>query len=279
MSVSPSLTIQGIEVPPLLYGTAWKEDATAGLVEAAISAGFRGIDTANQRKHYDEAAVGEGIARSGVARDQLFLQTKFTYAEGQDARLPFDPHAGYDEQVRQSFESSLERLRTDRIDSFVLHGPRTRRGLSAGDRDVWRAMEQLHRDGKVRMIGVSNMAADQLAVLADFATIPPAFVQNRCFARSGWDREVRAVCRTHGIAYQGFSLLTANRAELSSGVIRQAAFHHGKTVPQVVFRFALQTDMIPLTGTTDPRHMREDLDIFDFELTDEEIGAIETVSG
>lgn len=279
MSVPPGFTIQGVEVPPLFYGTAWKEDATAGLVEAAIGAGFRGIDTANQRKHYDEAGVGEGIARSGVARDALFLQTKFTYAEGQDARLPFDPRADYAEQVRQSFESSLGHLRTDRIDSFVLHGPRTRRGLSAGDREVWHAMERLHRDGKVRLIGVSNMAADQVAVLTDLAAVPPAFVQNRCFARAGWDREVREVCRVHGIAYQGFSLLTANRAELASRTVRQIAFHYGKTVTQVIFRFALQLEMISLTGTADPRHMREDLDIFDFELSDEEVAAIERVSG
>lgn len=279
MAGSPTLTVQDVAVPALLYGTAWKEDETAALVERALGAGFRGIDTANQRKHYHEAAVGEGIARSGLRRDDLFLQTKFTYAEGQDARLPYDARADYPEQVRQSLESSLEHLRTDRIDSLLLHGPRTRRGLSEGDREVWRAMEQLQREGKVRVLGASNMAADQLALLADLAEIPPAFVQNRCFARLGWDRDVREVCRIHGIAYQGFSLLTANRAELASPTIRRIAMQYGKTAPQVVFRFALQLGMISLTGSTDARHMREDLDISDFDLAEEEVAGIERVSG
>ena len=114
-------------VPNFLYGTAWKEDRTAALTETAIRAGFRGIDTANQRKHYFEAAVGEGLAaayRAGIAtRDDLFLQTKFTYQRGQDHRLPYDPQASLSVQVVQSLASSLEHLGTDHVDSFLLHGP------------------------------------------------------------------------------------------------------------------------------------------------------------
>ena len=103
-------------LPPFLYGTAWKEEHTGPLVELALRQGFRGIDTANQRKHYNEAAAGEAVAREiaagTVAREELFLQTKFTHRPGQDQRLPYDPTAPVGEQVRQSFESSLEHLRT-----------------------------------------------------------------------------------------------------------------------------------------------------------------------
>src|SRR5579862_4166113 len=120
--------------PALLYGTAWKEDRTATLTELAIRAGFRGIDTANQRRHYFEAAVGAGLAavyRTGVVtRDALFLQTKFTYRGGQDHRLPYDPSADLATQVAQSIASSLEHLGTDYLDSYVLHGPASGRGWS-----------------------------------------------------------------------------------------------------------------------------------------------------
>src|SRR5579862_9903310 len=114
-------------VPDFLYGTAWKEERTAALVELALRAGFRGIDTANQRRHYFEVGVGEGLAaayRAGVVtRPDLFLQTKFTYQRGQDHRLPYDPAAKLSDQVAQSLASSLEHLGTDYVDSFVLHGP------------------------------------------------------------------------------------------------------------------------------------------------------------
>src|SRR5579859_6967560 len=114
-------------VPSFLYGTAWKEDRTASLTQQALHAGFRGIDTANQRKHYFETGVGEGLSaayRAGiVSRDDLFLQTKFTYQRGQDHRLPYDPAASLAVQVSQSLASSLEHLGTDHIDSYVLHGP------------------------------------------------------------------------------------------------------------------------------------------------------------
>ena len=116
------LLIDGVRVPRFLYGTAWKEDATQRLTELALQQGFRGIDTANQRKHYDEAAVGRGIsaaiAGGLVTRDELFLQTKFTFRPGQDHRLPYDPAAPIAVQVQQSFDKSLEHLQTETIDSY-----------------------------------------------------------------------------------------------------------------------------------------------------------------
>src|SRR3954470_1393981 len=116
-----TVLIDGVRVPRFLYGTAWKEDDTERLTALALRQGFRGIDTANQRKHYHEAAVGRAVAAAlaagVVTRDDLFLQTKFTFRPGQDHRLPYDPAAPVATQVRQSFESSLEHLGTDVIDS------------------------------------------------------------------------------------------------------------------------------------------------------------------
>jgi diketogulonate reductase-like aldo/keto reductase len=269
-------------VPSFLYGTAWKEEQTARFTRLAIEAGFRGIDTANQRKHYFEAAVGDAVARAiadgVVRRDELFLQTKFTDRRGQDHRLPYDPHADVATQVQQSFASSLEHLRVDALDSYVLHGPSRGRGLGAQDFEVWRAMEELHVAGKTRFLGISNVALDQLETLCASVAVRPAFVQNRCYARTRWDGAIRAFCTKHGIVYQGFSLLTANVAELRTARFRELVARLGKTPAQVVFRFARQVGMLPLTGTTDPAHMREDLAIDDFTLSDHDVAVIESIA-
>lgn len=260
--------------PTFLYGTAWKEDDTTRCVRDALAAGFRAIDTANQRKHYFEAAVGQGIAESGLARSELWLQTKFTYLDGQDQRLPYDPDAPIATQVAQSFASSCEHLGTDRIDSYVLHGPSQRDGLGRDDHEAWRAMEALVTAGQVTSLGISNATARQVTDLTRFATIKPAFVQNRCYARTQWDVMVREVCRQHDIIYQGFSLLTANKNALA--MIGPVAERHGRTRAQIVFRFAQQIGMLPITGTTDPAHMHEDL-AMDFELSRDEVQLIETI--
>ncbi len=272
-----SVTVQGIQVPAFIYGTAWKEERTAKLVSLALEAGFGAIDTANQRRHYVEAAVGDAVAAANVPREKLFLQTKFTSVDGQDHRLPYDPTASVAVQVRQSCESSLEHLRTTFLDSYVLHGPSGPRGLAETDVHVWRAMEELQRAGKTRLLGVSNVSLDQLTALHQLAEIKPAFVQNRCFARDGWNRNVRTFCRANDIAYQGFSLLTANAREIARPPIDRIVQRTGRSHAQVVFRFAMQAGMIPLTGTTSPEHMRDDLASFDFELTAAEVDAVERI--
>jgi len=278
-----SRVVGGFRVPGFLYGTAWKEERTRELVELALNAGFRGIDTANQRKHYHEAGVGEALERfleRGLAtRDDLFLQTKFTSRDGQDHRLPYDPRAPIATQVEQSFASSLVHLRTSRIDSLVLHGPSLRRGLADADWEAWGAMEAIARRGDVRLLGVSNVSAEQLETLARDATIAPAFVQNRCYASLGWDRAVRRVAEAHSIVYQGFSLLTANRAELADEAIAGIAARHHATAAEVVFRFAIARGMLPLTGTSSDRHMRLDRAIDRFELDDDELRTIESIAG
>jgi diketogulonate reductase-like aldo/keto reductase len=267
----------GVRVPTFLYGTAWKEDETARLTRAALDAGFRGIDTANQRRHYVEAGVGEALAAAGLRREDVFLQTKFTYVNGQDHRLPYDPDAPLATQVEQSFASSLAHLGVDRIDSYVLHGPSMRYGLSDADWETWEAMERLHASGKARLLGVSNVDARQLVELHAGATVKPALVQNRCFAALGWDRAVRRFCAENGILYQGFSLLTANREVLAHRQTHAIAARTGRTVPQVIFRFALEVGVIALTGTTSTTHMRDDLGVYDFELAPEETRALEAL--
>jgi len=267
--------------PSFLYGTAWKENETERLTRLALQAGFRGIDTANQRRHYFEAGVGAAVAKAiadcMVRRDELFLQTKFTYIDGQDHRLPYDPKADAATQVRQSFASSLEHLKVESIDSYVLHGPSRSHGLESIDCDVWRAMEELQQSGSTRYLGISNVALDQIEELWSRAVVRPGFVQNRCFARLGWDREIRAFCRDKGIMYQGFSLLTANVRELQRPEFWQIVDRVGRTSAQIVFRFALQAGILPLTGTTDPDHMREDLAVDDFELSEDDMRLIENI--
>jgi diketogulonate reductase-like aldo/keto reductase len=275
--------VQGIPLPPFLYGTAWKEEETRRLTLLALESGFTGIDTANQRRHYHEAGVGEGIADflagHGGRRDALFLQTKFTSRGGQDHRLPYDPRAGIATQVEQSFASSLRHLGTDRLDSLVLHGPGSATTLTGEDWQAWRAMEAIARAGGTRLIGISNVTRAQLELLLAQAAIAPAFVQNRCYARRGWDREVRSLCAAEGIVYQGFSLLTANADALRHPTLRAIAARHSATVAQVVFAFALAAGMLPLTGTTREAHMREDLASLDLELRADEIERIESVAG
>lgn len=271
--------IDGVRVPRFLYGTAWKEDETQRLTALALQQGFRGIDTANQRRHYHEAAVGEAIRasiKSGlVARDDLFVQTKFTFQRGQDHRLPYDPKSPISTQVQQSFASSLEHLGIEIIDSYVLHGPTQRSGLAPADWEAWRAIEALHDSGRIRWLGISNVGLDQLQELCQKARIPPRFIQNRCYAETGWDRRIREFCTANELVYQGFSLLTANRAETARPELVRIARHHRRTVNQIVFRFALDVGMIPLTGTTNAEHMRADLDVFDFSLTADEVEQIE----
>ena len=263
----------------LMYGTAWKEERTRALTRQALDAGFRGIDTANQRKHYFEAAVGEALRDAGIPRAELFLQTKFTHVDGQDHRLPYDPRAHISKQVEQSFASSLEHLGVDALDCYVLHGPSTRGPLAQEDWDVWGAMERLAQAGKTRLLGASNVTLAQLEELHARAKVKPAVVQNRCYAARGWDRGVRAFCRANGIRYQGFSLLTGNPDAVRHARVAAIAARVGATPAQVIFRFAQQAGMVVLTGTTSETHMKQDLGIGAFSLTDAEVREIETISG
>ncbi|MFI4955302.1 MAG: aldo/keto reductase family protein [Gammaproteobacteria bacterium] len=264
-------------VPTFIYGTAWKKEATTNLIKKAVSLGFSAIDTANQPKHYSEAAVGTALLdlqQENIRREHLFLQTKFTPANGQDERIPYDPTLDYATQVQTSFQSSLEHLYTDYVDSYLLHGPYSWPGLGDADWEVWKAIEQIYTLGKARMIGVSNVNIQQLELLCRDAKVKPMVVQNRCFAKHHWDKEVREFCKAHSIIYQGFSLLTANPVVVHSAEVESIAYRLGKTAEQVIFRFCLQIGIVPLTGTSSEAHMQLDLAIKDFELTTHEVATL-----
>jgi len=270
-------------IPDFFYGTAWKEDRTAALVELALRTGFRAIDTANQRRHYFEEGVGQGLAaayRAGiVTRDDLFLQTKFTYQRGQDHRLPYDPAAPLSAQVAQSMSSSLDHLATDCVDSYVLHGPSSNYDWTDSDAEVWEAMRQERDAGRTRLLGISNVSVEHLQQMEASRAELPAFVQNRCYARLGWDREVREFCREHKIAYQGFSLLTANQEVLNHPLIASIAASASATPAQIIFRYANSIGILPLTGTTNAEHMKQDLASRELKLPPQSIAAINSLSG
>ena len=271
------------QIPDFLYGTAWKEDRTAGLTELALRAGFRGIDTANQRKHYFEAGVGDGLTaayRAGITtRDELFLQTKFTDRRGQDHRLPYDPAAKLGTQVAQSLASSLEHLKTGYVDSFVLHGPASNAFWTTPDSEIWQAMRKERDAGRTRLLGVSNVALHHLEQMKSAGLELPTFVQNRCFARLGWDRDVRQFCSENKITYQGFSLLTANPEVLQHPPFIGLARSLGATPDQLIFRFSQAVGILPLTGSSSEEHLRQDLASRDLDLTPEVVRAIESIAG
>jgi diketogulonate reductase-like aldo/keto reductase len=274
--VPSTVSAYGVRMPCILYGTAWKKERTAALVETAVRLGFRGIDTACQPKHYHEPGVGAGVAaclRDGVRREELYLQTKFTPADGQDpVSIPYDPETSLAEQVRQSCAVSLRNLRTHYIDCLLLHSPLQ---PMARLMEVWRAMEALIAAGTIRQLGISNCyRMDVLQALCRTAEVRPAVVQNRLYARTGYDREIREYCLSNRMFYQSFWTLTANAHVLGHRVVRYIASAYEVSPAQVFFRALSHIGVIPLTGTTSAEHMRQDLAIFDFDLKSDEYDAV-----
>jgi diketogulonate reductase-like aldo/keto reductase len=266
-------------MPRIIYGTAWKKADTERLVSMAIRRGFRGIDTACQPKHYDEAGVGAGVAAClsrELTRADLYLQTKFTSVTGQDPMsIPYDPGAPLPLQVAQSFAASLRNLQTSYVDCLVLHSPlpNPRQTL-----EVWQAMESLVAGGVVRQLGISNCyELRQLQALYQAAHIKPTVVQNRFYADTRYDREIRAFCRGQRIIYQCFWTLTANPRVLADAAITSLASKYGRTPAQILFRYLTHSDIVPLTGTRSDAHMRQDLAIFDFRLDDHEREAVDAI--
>lgn len=243
--------------PRVIYGTAWKQNQTTELVRLALRQGFRAFDTAAMPQHYDEPQVGDALkeamdpSREGsLKRDELWIQTKFT---------PSEQTTSVAAAVRASFTSSLSNLGVSYLDSFLLHAPFQDR---ADTLTAWREMEQIHREGLSKKIGVSNFDAEQLYWLLDKGNVAPSVVQNRCLAKQNWDEEVRLLCDLHGIRYQGFWLLTGNRQILNHEVTQNVARYFAKTPQQVLFRYAIQAlNISALSGTRNPEHMSQDLEV------------------
>jgi diketogulonate reductase-like aldo/keto reductase len=261
-------SLTGLRIPAIIYGTAWKKTDTQRLVETAIRQGFRGIDTACQPKHYDEAAAGAGIVaslNSGLSRRELYVQTKFTSVSGQDPeRIPYDPTASLPKQIAQSFAASLRNLQTDYLDCLILHSPLPTAQLTLA---AWQAFEALVDAGGVRQLGISNCYdLAELEHLWKHSRIKPVVVQNRFYAETGYDREIRAFCAQQHMVYQSFWTLTANPRILAHATLEALAAAHQRTPPQILFRYLTQSGIAPLTGTRSETHMREDLSVFEFAL-------------
>ncbi len=260
--------LPGVAMPRLLYGTAWKKDKTADLVVRAVEHGFRGIDTACQPKHYNEAGVGEAILRLasvGIPRGDLYIQTKFTPLNGQDPfNIPYDRKAPLSEQVAQSFEASKKNLGVNSVDGLILHGLlETKEQLMV----VWQAMEQIYNQGGTKLIGISNCYdLEMLKQLHEAATIKPTVLQNRFYQDTDYDNEIRRWCQEKKMIYQSFWTLTANPHILSSEPVQKAAQIHQKTAEQILFCVLVDMGIVPLTGTCSDEHMKEDLEIFNFDL-------------
>lgn len=258
--------------PKLLYGTAWKKEKTAECVEMALDCGFRGIDTACQPKHYHEAGVGEGLSKAyekGLKREELFIQTKFTPLGGQDPQnIPYNPQDSIEQQIATSFEVSKKNLHTDYIDSLLLHSPLF---PYPNMQRAYKAMEALYDKGEVLHLGISNCYdLELLKQVHKDARVKPSYVQNRFYTDTGYDKELRAWCINHNIAYQGFWTLTANPHILQSESMRLLTQKYAKTPAQLFYRFLTCNGITPLIGSTSKKHLEEDVAIFDFELERED---------
>lgn len=266
-------TRQNVEMPKIIYGTAWKKEKNKELVYKALINGFKGIDTACQPKHYNESGVGEGIKKylsEGNKRNDLFIQTKFTPFRGQDPNnCPYDPKLNLSDQVKKSFETSKKNLFTDQIDSLVLHSPLN---TIKDTLIAWKVFESFVKAGEVKQLGISNCyELEFLKQLFENSDIKPSVVQNRFYADTDYDKDLREWCNQNNIIYQSFWSLTANPNILANKILKNLAIKYNQSPAQIFYRYLTQINICPLNGTTSDSHMKEDLKIFDFKLEKIEI--------
>jgi diketogulonate reductase-like aldo/keto reductase len=276
-------TLAGIQMPRIIYGTAWKKEKTTILVVEAVLAGFKAIDTACQPKHYREDLVGEALAilnnEYNIKRESLFIQTKFTSLDGQDPKnIPYDKNSKLTDQVYQSLEKSFTNLQTNYLDSLVIHSP-----MKSYDdtMTVWKIFEEFVSEGKVKQIGISNIYSIKLLEkIWDNAKVKPSVIQNRFYADTSYDTEIRKFCRLNGIIYQSFWTLTANPKIIKSKEVKALAKNRNCNEEQIFFKFVMQIGIAPLTGTTNKQHMKEDLEVLDMnDLSSEDIKILSSMIG
>jgi diketogulonate reductase-like aldo/keto reductase len=270
------LSNQDIQIPNMIYGTAWKKENTTDLVWQALLQGFKAVDTACQPKHYREDLVGLGLLKAyenGIKREDIFLQTKFTPIDGQDkSNMPYLESDEIEVQVEKSFETSKRNLKTNFIDAYILHSPVF---PSSKLQRVWEKMQEFYDKKEVGALGISNCyEIDTLKFLYENAKVKPSIVQNRFYAQSGYDKEIREFCLKNKIVYESFWSLSANPHILSSEILQKLANKYERGVAQIFYRFLNHINIVPLNGTTSSVHMIEDLKIGEFELLKEEIDSI-----
>jgi diketogulonate reductase-like aldo/keto reductase len=260
MTTIPNLTLNdGVEIPQFGFGVFQVPPTeTAKAVATAFELGYRHIDTA--AIYGNEAEVGEAIAASGIARDELFVTTKLWNGE-----------QGYDSALR-AFDVSAGKLGLDVVDLYLIHWP-----VPARDRYVesWRALVRLKEDGRVRSIGVSNFQPAHLRRLFDEVGVVPSVNQIELHPHLQ-QAELRAFHAEHGIVTEAWSPL-AQGAVLDAPVLTEIAQRHDKTTAQVVLRWHVQLGNVVFPKSVTPSRIAENVDIFDFELSDDELAAIATL--
>lgn len=265
----PSITLNnGVRIPQLGFGVWQVPDAEAvPAVRTAIEAGYRSIDTA--AIYENEAGTGQAIAESGVARDELFVTTKLWNS----GTVDWTGDQGRD-RVLRAFDESMAKLGLEQLDLYLIHWPRTMHGPSF--LNIWRAFEQLHADGRVRAIGVSNFHIADLELLLKETSVVPALNQvelHPYFPQA----ELRAFHAEHGIATEAWSPLGQGGDLLAEPALLKIAAKHGRSAAQVVLRWHLQSGVIAIPKSVTPARIRENLDVTGFELDAEDLAAIAAV--
>ncbi|WP_394436427.1 aldo/keto reductase [Streptomyces sp. SGAir0957] len=257
MSTIPTVTLNnGVTMPRLGFGVFQVPDEeTTAAVASALAAGYRSIDTA--AIYGNERGVGRALADSGIARDELFVTTKLWNADqGHDATLA-------------AFDASLDKLGLDHVDLYLIHWPTPARDLYA---DTWRALEKLYADGRARAIGVSNFQPAHLERLLAEGSVVPAV--NQIELHPGLQqRELRHFHAKHGIVTEAWSPL-AQGAVLKDEAVTTIAARHGRSPAQVVLRWHLQIGNVVIPKSVTETRIRENLDVFDFELSADELAAL-----
>jgi 2,5-diketo-D-gluconate reductase A len=253
----PNLTLHdGVEIPQLGYGVFQvPPDDTQAVVEEALAAGYRHIDTA--AAYRNEKGVGAAIAASGLPREEVFVTTKL-----------WNSSQGFDSAL-ETFEKSLGRLGMDRVDLYLIHWPVPSQGLFV---ETWKAFEEIHGEGRASTIGVSNFRIEDLERLESETETMPTVNQVELHPRFH-QAELRAWHEAHGIATEAWSPL-GQGALLGEEPIVEIAERHGKTPAQAILRWHLQLGNVVIPKSVTPERIRENFEVFDFELGDEEMASI-----
>lgn len=253
----PSVTLRGgVEIPQLGFGVFQvPPEDTQQVVEEALEIGYRHIDTA--AAYRNERGVGAAIAASGIPREEIFVTTKL-----------WNSHQGY-ESTLGAFRKSLDRLGLDHIDLYLIHWPVPTEGRAL---DTWRAFERVHDEGRSRTIGVSNFRIEDLEQLEQQAFIQPTVNQIELHPHLP-QAELRAWHEEHGIATESWSPL-AQGALLVNETIARVAARHDRTPAQAILRWHLQLGNVVIPKSVTPARIRENFELFDFELSDEDMTEI-----
>jgi 2,5-diketo-D-gluconate reductase A len=254
----PVLTLQdGVEIPQLGFGVFQiPPEETQEKVEEALGVGYRHVDTA--AAYRNEAGVGAAIAATGVRREDVFVTTKLWNSE-----------QGYDSTLR-AFEQSLERLGTGNVDLYLIHWPLPSKDLFL---DTWRAFERIREEGGARSIGVSNFRVEDLERLEQEAERRPTINQIELHPRLQ-QADLRAWHADHDIATEAWSPLAQGEL-LEDGTIETVAAHHDRTSAQVILRWHLQVGNVVIPKSSSPERIRENFEVFDFELSEDDMAALE----